>query len=167
MKLNTIIHLLLVAAILLMTSIEGQAENVLIPAGTPVIVKLSDEVSSRTHKKGDRVNLEVVTDVIVQGKTVIKAGTPAEGQVESAAKRFFAGIGGQIEISVQSTKAINGVTIPLEFKKETHGGSSLVSIILTVVCCCIFVLIPGKNVSIEKGTLFNATVLGPTEVNIP
>jgi hypothetical protein len=157
---------ILATVVMSLPSLKAWGESLAIPAGTPVIVQLAEEVNSGTHKKGDRVKLSVVSDVVVQGKTVIKAGTAAEGTVESAAKRFFAGIGGQIEISVDNTKAVDGTTVPLQFKKETHGGSSLVSIVLTLVCCCCFVFIPGENVKIDKGTIFNATVLGPTETRV-
>ncbi len=144
-----------------------QAERLTLPKDSAVIVKLAETVSSGTHKKGDKISLFVVTDVIQNGKTVIKANTPVTGTVESAAKRFLAGIGGQLEISVDQVAAVDGTIVPLKFTKETHNGSSLMSIILTYCCCILFVFIPGKNVSIEKDTIFNAVTLSPMEINVP
>ena len=38
-----------------------------------------------------------------------------ENNARSAAKRFIAGIGGQIEISVNEVKAVDGTLVPLHF----------------------------------------------------
>lgn len=158
--------LILTAQLLLQAAPSLQAETVSIPKGTPVIVKLLETVSSGTQKQGDAISLAVVSDVIVDGKKVIAAGTPVKGKVESAAKRFIAGIGGQIEISVNEVKAVDGTLVPLHFSKETHNGSTLVAAIVAVVCCCCAWLIPGKDVSIENGSLFDAVTLSPVDIKI-
>ena len=74
------------------------------------------------------------------------------------------GIGGQIEFSIQGTKATDGTAVPLEFTKETHNGSTIISAILTVVCCICFIIIPGKNVTVEKGTVYSAKV--PSSIDV-
>ena len=89
-----------------------------------------------------------------------------KGTVESAAKRFIAGIGGQIEMSVNEVKAVDGTVVPLKFSKETHNGSTLVAAVVAVVCCCCAWLIPGKDVSIDKDTLFDAATLSPVDIHL-
>jgi hypothetical protein len=157
--------LILAFSLILQMAIPGQAGSVTVPQGTSVIVKLTDTVSSATHKKGDAIALAVVSDVQVGGKNVIATGAPVKGTVESASKRFIAGIGGQIEISVNEVKAVDGTAVPLKFSKETHNGSTLVAAVVAVICCCCAWLIPGKDVSIEKGTLFDAVTLSSVEVH--
>ena len=132
-----------------------------VPVGTKVLVKTTDVVSSATVKKGDTVSMVAAADVIVNGQKVIADGALATGVVTNASKRFIAGIGGQLDIQVQKVQAIDGTWIPLDYEKGEHNGSSLVSIILTVVCCICFVFIPGKDVSIEKGTIFETVVVSP------
>jgi len=158
--------LILAGTIIFQTGLPLSAQAVTIPQGTPVIVKLKDTVSSATHKQGDLIALTVVSDVMVEGKKVIAAGTAVKGTVESAAKRFIAGIGGQIEISVNEVKAVDGTVVPLKFSKETHNGSTLVAAIVAVVCCCCAWLIPGKDVTIEQGALFDAVTLSPVTLNL-
>jgi hypothetical protein len=156
----------LAACLTLQQGIALCAEPVTVPQGTPVIVKLLETVSSATHKKGDSISLAVVGDVLVNGKKVIASGTPVKGTVESAAKRFIAGIGGQIEISVNEVKAEDGTLVPLKFTKETHNGSTLVAAVVAVICCCCFWLIPGKDVTIDKDSLFDAATLSPVNINV-
>jgi len=143
----------LVASLVLQQVLPLGAQEVTLPQGTPVIVKLMETVSSATAKKGDRVSLSVVSDVQVSGKTVITAGTSVQWTVESAAKRFIAGIGGQIDISVNEVKAIDGAVVPLKFSKESHNGSTLVAAVVAVVCCCCAWLIRGKTSPLIRYTL--------------
>ena len=156
----------LAVSLLLQSLSPLRAEKVSIPQGTPVIIKLMEAVSSGTHKKGDAVSFTVVTDVLVNGKKVIAAGTPVKGIVESAAKRFIAGIGGQIQISVNEVKAVDGTPVAVKFSKETHNGSTLVAAIVAVVCCCCAWLIPGKDVTIDKDSLFDTVTLSPASVTL-
>lgn len=138
--------------------------RVTVPGGTPVIVKLVNAISSGTQHKGDNVPMEVASDVFVNGKLVIAAGTAVQTTVDDVAKKFFAGIGGYLKLSVQNVKSTGGTLIPIKFEKSSSGESNIWGAILGVVCCCIFLLIPGKDVEIPAGTLYNAVVLGPTDV---
>jgi len=137
---------------------------VTIPAGTSVMVKTTQVVSSATQKKGDVVSMEAAADVMVDGQKVIAVGAPATATVMNASKRFIAGIGGQLDIQVDKVQAVDGSWVPLKYVKGEHSGSSLTSIVLTVICCICFVFIPGKDVSVDKGTIFEATVSAPTSV---
>jgi len=143
------------------------AEMLLIPADTGVIIKLMEPLSSGTHKKGDTVKMEVAQDVYVKGKKVIAAGTPVVAVVQDASKRFIAGIGGYLKLNVQSVKTVSGTVVPLKLTEESTGKATLWSIICTVVCCCIFIFIPGDDVSIETGKLYNATTASNIEFQLP
>lgn len=141
------------------------AERVVIPAGTALTLKLNNTIGSATHKKGDIVEMTVQNDVFFEGKKVISAGTPVQATVEDAAKRFFAGIGGYLKLGVQRVAAVDGTFVAIQFTKESKGETNIWSAILGVACCCVFLLIPGKNVTVEAGTLYNAVTLGPVEVS--
>jgi hypothetical protein len=156
---------ILSAALAAHVAVDAYALSV--PAGTKIVTRLEEKVGSATHKKGDVINLTVTQDTFVDGKKVFAAGAPAKGVVHNASKRFIAGIGGNLDIRVEQAQAVDGTWIPVHFMKGDHSGSSLVSVILTVVCCCVFIFIPGKDVAIEKGTLFEVTVVNASDVNAP
>jgi len=114
---------------IVMTSVEGQRRIFSFLRILPVIVKLFGEVSSGTHKKGDHVNLEVVTDVIVQAKPLSKQ--ELRWRDRSSLRPSDLCWNWRPDRNQRTEyKAINETIVPLQFKKETHGGSSLVSIVL-------------------------------------
>lgn len=158
-----VINIVLAAAL----ALPLNAAHTAIPAGTPVIVKLDGTVSSATQKKGDLVAMTVHSDVIVNGKVVIKAGAPAQAVVDDVSRKFFAGIGGYVKLTAQFAKATDGTDIPLKFEKQDSGKSNVLGAILGVVCCICFLLIRGEDVTLQPGTLFNAVTLGPVEVQAP
>jgi hypothetical protein len=142
------------------------AKTLLIPADTGVIVKLLQPIGSGTHKKGDLVKMEVAQDVYVEGKKVITAGEPVDAVVKDVAKRFIAGIGGYLKLEVDSVKSVTGTVIPLKFTEESQGKTHIWGVICTVVCCCIAIFIPGEDVKIEAGKLYNATTASNVEIQL-
>ena len=55
-----------------------------IPAGTPVSVRIGSTISSGSAQAGQSFDGTVARDVVVNGTTVAKAGTPVRGTVTSA-----------------------------------------------------------------------------------
>jgi len=136
---------------------EVLAEQVKLSNGTPVVLRLTEEISSKTKNTNDMVNLEVARDVIVNGKTVIKAGTPAVGTVTWAEKEAIVGQAGKVSISVDSTKAVDDQRVMLR-GNVTQGGQEKtgISVILAIICCFLFLLMKGKTASLPVGTEIKA-----------
>ena len=67
-----------------------------VPALTPVIVRIEDEISSKTNKSGDRFKITVAEDVRVGDAVVIPAGSIGEGEVIHAAKSGAGGKAGEL-----------------------------------------------------------------------
>ncbi len=53
----------------------------MVPAGTPVSVTLSSEISTKTAAEGDKWTGVVASDVVVDGETVFPKGSRVEGHV--------------------------------------------------------------------------------------
>jgi hypothetical protein len=75
---------------------ETASALVTVPALTPVIVRIDDEISSRANKSGDRFKITVAEDVRVGDTVVIPAGSVGEGEVIHAAKRGAGGKAGEL-----------------------------------------------------------------------
>jgi len=58
-----------------------------IPAGTPITVRVAHEISSGTAKVGDRFDATLAHSLVVGGKTLAEAGSPARGKVTAAKSR--------------------------------------------------------------------------------
>jgi len=52
-----------------------------VAAGTPVEVELVQQVSTRTHKRGDTFAIRLAKPLVVGGRVVLRAGAPGVGEV--------------------------------------------------------------------------------------
>jgi serine/threonine-protein kinase len=65
------------------------AKTVLISAGTTLSVELDKPLSSTTSHTGEPINASLTKDVLVDGVTVLKTGTPVKGVVKFAKAKNF------------------------------------------------------------------------------
>ena len=75
---------------------------------TPAILVLRENVSSEDKKSGDNVQLAVLDDVIVDGVTLIKSGTPVIEKLTIARKIANLGEPGEIAIVPLYVEAVDG-----------------------------------------------------------
>ena len=141
--------------------------------GTPVQLRLDENVSSAHARVGDHLSFVVVRDVTVQGLTVIAAGSEASGSVQSVKGRRMLGMGGNLVIKLDSVKLANGDTIDLSARKEVKGrghtrlmvaGMAVTSTIFWPAAP-VFLLTHGDNCTALKGTEVTAQVSG--EFSLP
>jgi hypothetical protein len=160
-----IARVLMVAVLLLSSGIQ-LAQAAKVPSGTPIIIRLADTVSSKTHTVGKSVTGVVANDVVVDGITVIKSGATAMGRVTSATKATMVGIPGNITVKFESVLAVNGATVPLMNGDLYAEGTNnmAVSVILGLLCLLGF-LMSGGDAVIGSGTTVNALTIGEIIVN--
>jgi hypothetical protein len=138
--------------------------GVKISAGTPVIVAVNTVITPEAVNIGDAVELSVVSDVVVDGKVVIKAGARASGEVTVAKKSNYIGIPAEIGICVRSVQAINETTVMLSGSKIVKGKDQMfTSIGLSLICCILFAGMKGGDASIVVGTPITCTVAVTTQ----
>jgi len=131
--------------------------TVLLRDGTPVTLRLTEEVSTKTKNTNDAVRLEVARDVLVDGKVVIKAGTPADGVVNVCTKPDIIGQEGVIGFFVNSTRAVDGQWVSLRANLTRSGqNKEILSAGAAYVCCPIFGLIKGTPASYPEGSEIKA-----------
>ncbi len=130
-----------------------EEEVVKLKVGTPLILKLSETVSSENRNAGDMVQFYVAEDVIVDDKVVIKRGAPARGEVLTTKKKEFAGQKGEVTLGIHDVEAVDGQRVRLRSTKQGEGeGKMAMSIALSVVVCPLFLLMKGKEAVIPEGT---------------
>lgn len=142
-------------------------EAIVLKDGTPVPVRLTEEVSTRTKNLNDTVHIEVSRDIIVNGKILIKAGTPADGTVSVCEKPDILGQEGTICFILNSTKTIDGQWVSLRANMSRSGqNKTLVSAGAAYVCCPIFGLMKGSGASFPVGTEIKAYTENDVTVKI-
>jgi hypothetical protein len=120
---------------------------------TPIRVKLSKTISSATAHVGDAVDLEVVEDVIVDGVTVLPAGSMVNGTIAEAEPKKRFGHGGKLAFSITSMTLADGEQVKLRCYQEASGSSN-------TSADAVLPLSSGKDVAIPKDVEFTALVDG-------
>lgn len=99
--------ILSVAVILLAVTLAAAQ---VIPAGTPVTVRIGSQISSGTARVGNTFAGTLARSIVVDGKTVAKAGSPVRGKVTLAKSSGRLHAPGQLSVRLASIH-VNGQTI--------------------------------------------------------
>lgn len=142
------------------------AEVVKVPAGTTIMLKTVNEVSS-SGAVGDAIAFVVVQDVLVNGKVVAKAGAPAVGEVSALVKRKFFGIPAKISVMVRHVTMADSTMVFVNSSKTVEGDDQMVCSIIGTILCLLPALIRGGDAKIPAGSMFPALVMSPSDVSVP
>jgi len=110
------------AAFLLTLGMLASAQTV--PAGTHITVRTDSQINSGTAKVGQPFRANLMKDVVVNGKTIAKAGAPARGKVTYAESSGRLHAPGQVSIRLTSIQLANGKTLPLSTSAFREKGKS-------------------------------------------
>jgi hypothetical protein len=124
--------------------------------GTPIHLKLGKAMSSATAHVGDVVELQVVEEVIVDGISVIPAGSAAIGLVTEAEPKKRMGHGGKLAFSVNFVRLKDDEKAAVRSFQETTGANNSAGGILP--------LSSGKEVVFTQGMEFTAYVDGDMQL---
>ncbi len=146
--------------------------SVTVPDGTPVHLRLNENVSSTHGHVGDHLDFVVVKDVNVDGFTVIPAGTVAGGTVTGIKGRRFLGIGGKVSLKLDSVKLVNGDQVNLRARLEVRGQSRfnlmaaamIATGIIFLPAAPVFALVRGHESTVVKTTEITAQIDGAASV---
>lgn len=128
--------------------------------GTPVILRISQTVSSADAHVNDRVEFEVVEEVRVADTLIIPGGGIAWGTVTEAQPIRRMGRGGTLEIVMDSVRLADGEKAALRATKKAQGagyaGAMPPGIVVTGLILWppapFVLLMHDKDITIPKGT---------------
>lgn len=120
--------------------------------GTPVRLTLSRTLSSADAHVGDQVTFDVAEDVVVEGYTVIRKGTKAQGTVSEAASKGRFGRNGKLTLSLTSVRLTDNEEARLRADQQSDRERHGVAKVLPVR--------HGKDVTLAEGTEVFAYVNG-------
>ncbi len=114
-------------------------KEILVPAGTPVVLELEAGFSSKEVKEGDYVYLTVRMPVRVNKETVIHQGVPARALVEQVKAASSWGGEGSLTLNVRSVQAVDGSRVLLAGRvrrtgESSHGSSAAVAVGAGILC---------------------------------
>lgn len=116
-----------VSSVVLLLALMAAAETT-IPKGTPITVRLESAVSSASARSGQNFNANLVRDLVVNGKTVAKAGTQAKGKIVYAKSSGRLHDPGQLTLRLTSVNGIPVTTTSFHAKGKGHAKSNATKI---------------------------------------
>lgn len=146
----------------------GVPDEVVIPDGTEVTLRLVETLDSATASMEDIVRFEVDHDVVVDGVKVIARGAPGRGRVTRAQHRRSFGRKGKLDFAIEVVEAVDGSNVRLRASRELRGkdlhGTAAVVTILTGP---FGILVKGREVEVPAGTLYTIYIDGERKVSPP
>ncbi len=129
-----------------------QPGPVVAPSGQVVGIVLTQQISSKTAKKGDRFTFKLSTAVVINGVEIIPAGTPGEGEVIDASHAGLAGKPGEIQLAARFLQ-LGDQKIPLRGMKLGSTGVDRTDTVLaaTIFVGVVGVLISGGDITYPAG----------------
>jgi hypothetical protein len=110
-----------IVSVLMLLALVAMAQT--IPAGSAITVRLASEISSGTAKAGDRFDATLAHSLVVNGKTLAKAGAPARGKVTSAKSSGRLHAPGELALRLTSVQ-VNGKMVPISTRSHFAKGKS-------------------------------------------
>src|ERR1039457_7379141 len=138
---------------------SSASNQLVLDKGTPVKIRLKQDLSSADAKEGDTIDFEVVEEVKVGDFVVIPKGSPAVGAVTDvqAARRMVRG--GQLDIQIDSVTLADGEQATLWAVKERNGEGNVGDNRPIVARSLVFgpvgplvLLVPGEDSMIPRDT---------------
>lgn len=128
----------------------------ILPARTQVIIKNDEELNTKQIISGSTIVFSVVQDVKDNmGNILIKAGTPVSASIKFEEQGMI-GKSGKITVSDFHTKAVDGSYVPLTSSISAEPNDKMVlSIVLSVFICPLFLLLKGNHAIIPANTVKN------------
>lgn len=147
----------------------AHAEELVVPQGTVVFGELDERITSNGSKFriGYPVDGHVWKDVVVDGHTIIRAGTPIELRISRLTGKSVGGQGGSLEIMAVSVKAVDGTEISLAggYDQVASDMSGLTRALTTFIWPASF--LPGRNAVLDVGTVFDSSIPANTRIKLP
>ena len=132
---------------------------IIVPAGTQLAIALGSTVSTKTAKEGSRVNGQLASDLVIDGRKAASAGASISGvihKVISGSDRV--GTTPKLTIIFDSLVAANGANVPIAAKFQQLGKSEKGKDTAKIVGAAAAGAIIGNQVSHKGGSVIGGVV---------
>jgi len=141
--------------------------TIVLKEGTPVILKLTGEISSEKAQVGDVIRLAVARDVKVEGYIVIAVNARATGEITMAEPTRIGGQKGRVALTIFDTVAVDGTIVMLRMSLSRAGqGKQALALGGGFLICPLLLLARGEQATFPVGTEVKAYVENDTIVKI-
>jgi hypothetical protein len=147
----------------LLAAFSLAASPVTIPAGTSIHFKLKQTIDTATAKAGQHVPAALTAPIVVGGRTIANAGSPATVKITTAEESGRMGGSAKIVFHVSSITLANGVRVDVSTSSYSREGKAHAKHNATYIATAGIVgALAGKAIgghnSTEKGAAIGAGV---------
>ena len=136
----------------------ASAQSIILPEGLTITLETRQDVSSKSAKEGQSIDLAVTKPVVIGGVTVIAAGTSVIGEVVRVSDNGVLGRSGKLNIRVSRVRA-GQQEVAVRGERNVEGKSgTLNSVGAGIVFLPLAILVRGKDVTLPAGTTFDVYV---------
>lgn len=144
-----------------------RAGSVVLAEGTPIRIRLEDQLSSATNHAGDEFTISSDDDIDLSDGTILPAGYRGRGEVVEAHKKEMLGKPGELDIRLDYIR-IGATRVRLRATKSGEGRSGqTTTIVLSFLLTPLFLMHHGANVVFPRGQTITAYVDEDTILPVP
>ena len=103
-------------------SLAAAAEPIVIPAGTPIHFKLLRTISTASARAGQQVPAALTAPIVVGGRTVANAGSPAVVRIRAAEASGRIGGSARLSLTLSSITLTNGRQVAVHTSSFSREG---------------------------------------------
>lgn len=149
--------------------------TVAVPRLTPLVIELGATLSSENSAQGDRFPLRLFEPLVINGETVIPAGTPGEGEVIHAKRKGGMGAAGELIITARFLD-LNGQRVALRSLRVNGDGQSRIDTVNSIsvasaatipLASLVGFFITGGAKVVNEGTVATARTAEDTVISLP
>jgi hypothetical protein len=122
----------LISALAVTTAPLPTGTRIVLPAGTPLTVVVTNPISSATAKVGDTFAIAAQSDVVIGGWIAIKKGAPGQGEILAVAPAGSHGKPGSLGVQMDWIYAADGEKVKLGDQNSTQEGEGKTGVASTM-----------------------------------
>ena len=153
---------------------SGMPPDHAIHDGTPIKLRLAENVSSADAHAGQEIPFECVDELQVDGVVVLPKGSAAMGTITEAEPKRTMGRAGKLDMTISYARLKDNEKVALRATKEAKGGSHTGAMAGAMVATSpiiwpaapIFLFMKGKDITIPQGTEITAFVEGDMRLDM-
>jgi len=166
---NTRILKLISGTVLSLVAAAAMASTT-VPKGTQVTLVFDQAVNSRYAHAGDKVKMHVADELVVNGQSVLHAGTPVWATIQSVKKNNRFGVNGNMKLDINS---VHGIPLTPRIAGKDSGSradhaalaSGAGALVLGPIGLLGGYFVVGKPVKIKAGDIMQTQVSEDTVVH--
>ncbi|QJQ31268.1 hypothetical protein GV829_01445 [Sphingomonas lacunae] len=139
-----------------------------IPAGTPIVIRIIDSVSSSTATQGQFFPIELAEPIMLGDRDVVPAGIRGEGQVVHARHRGWGGGAGELILAARYLQWGDRRIALRAFHLGVAGRDGATSsLVATVAVGVVGAFVTGRSANVPAGSLATARLVEPIVPELP